>query len=149
MSMWTLVLFATVCFGISFALAHLTERLLLSVVDSAGRRRESNRSGRMIHQDVAIADAGADAANSGNEANPANAATSSGNRQDGPTGSPDSERPQARVHRLHRTVTARGFRTSSRLGLHSREPSDRESGATRQPTESGAESHRPLPDPQI
>lgn len=152
MSMWALILFAAVCFGISFALAHFTERLLFFVVGGASRRREGSPSSPIVHQDVAIANAGPGAAISGNEIKPASAATSSaatssGTREDGLKGSPDSERPQPRVHHLRRTATARGFRTSARQRMHSRVPSHRESGADRQPPEGGVESPRPLADP--
>src|SRR3982751_1661617 len=102
MSMWALVLFAAVGFGMSFALAHFIERLLFFVVGGAGRRDESSASGLVVRQQVAPSNAGTSAALSEDEIKPANAATSgaitiSGTRQDGLTDSPDSEPPQPRV----------------------------------------------------
>src|SRR5207237_3077960 len=111
MSVWTLILFAAVCFGASFALAHFTERLLFSAVGSAGQRRESSPTRPIVDE------AGAHAT-SRDEVEPANAAASSAatsgdHRQSGLERSPDSEPSHARVHQLRRAATARNFRSAS------------------------------------
>jgi hypothetical protein len=147
MSMWALILFAAVGFGVSFALAHFTERLLLAVVGRAGARKERGRSSPSVRQEFASSDAGAGRPISSEQIRPASAATSSA-QQDELKGTSDAERPQARVHHLRRTATARNprasarARTYSRAGLHS-------GGPESDGTPDGEDSHRPPTEPLV
>lgn len=53
MSLWALILFAASCFGVSFAAAHFTERLLFSMVGRAGRAAENKQSASAGNQELA------------------------------------------------------------------------------------------------
>jgi hypothetical protein len=126
MSNWALILWAAVCFGSSFAVAHFAERLLLSIVGWTGQRRQSRRATTADKPEPASSNERASTVVGGEKTVPTDLETPRSAPQKELKDHADLERLQIRVRHPRTVVPRRSLRRSAHGPGHSRARPHRE-----------------------
>ena len=119
MSTWSLILWAAGCFGFSFAVAHFTERVLLSDVGKTRHRAQGSHSATS-DQDATGPIERANAIVSSEQVGHVNAPVLSGARPEESKDRPGADQPQPHMPRRHPAPARRGLGRSPQAALRLR-----------------------------
>ena len=119
MSTWSLILWAAGCFGFSFAVAHFTERVLLSVVWKT-RHRAQGRDAATSDRDTTSSIERATAHVSSEQIGHVDAPALSDARPEEVKDQSGAGQPQTRMPRRHPAPARRGLERSAQAALRLR-----------------------------